>query len=207
MRTSLPRGRRGFTLIELLVVVGIVVLLAALSLPAFRSASAGAQLTSASQAVIDGLNGARQIALTLNQEVEVRFYQFPDVNGGGNPPQEYQAFQAFSLKDGVYTALGKTIFLPKTIVISSDGTLSPPLSGTAQAPPTGAPSLPGPALAYTYLPLRFRADGAIDTSVGSWNVSGYLTLCRKSERTSASPVDFITIQIDALSGRVRGYRP
>ena len=63
MRCFPPPAQRGFTLIELLVTLAIAVVLAMVAVPSFEAFRRNAQLTSASNSLMAGLNAARSEAM------------------------------------------------------------------------------------------------------------------------------------------------
>ena len=72
-----PRPRRGFTLIELLVVMGIIVLLLALALPAFRFITGSRSAEAAGNQLGAALSVARAQAIGLQQPRGVAIYRDP----------------------------------------------------------------------------------------------------------------------------------
>ncbi|HTI72530.1 MAG TPA: GspH/FimT family pseudopilin [Candidatus Limnocylindria bacterium] len=64
---------RGFTLLELVVVIGIIALLATLSVPAFKGLGRGNTMANAQQQFVGDLNLARQQAIRLHTPVYVVF--------------------------------------------------------------------------------------------------------------------------------------
>jgi prepilin-type N-terminal cleavage/methylation domain-containing protein len=67
------RSSRGFTLTELLIVVAIILLLVAVSIPSFLSASRAGRLSSAVRSVQAMLMGARNLAISYNAIYSVEF--------------------------------------------------------------------------------------------------------------------------------------
>lgn len=61
--------RRGYTFLEVLVVIGIVGVLAAVSLPSLITYMRAGTLKAGAEELAAGLNGARQIAIARNQRV------------------------------------------------------------------------------------------------------------------------------------------
>ncbi len=136
-------------------VLAIVAILTALSVAGFRSMWTALNLSSATQAISSELATARQTALTLNETVQVRFYQFPD-STGATTNKEFQAVQSFRTTDNTtYTALDKIVYLPSNIMISSNATYSSPL-GSATATPAAstdpAINVNGIGTGYSYSP-------------------------------------------------------
>jgi uncharacterized protein (TIGR02596 family) len=181
-------------------------ILTALSVSAFRSVNTALNLSTATQAIVSELSTARQTALTLDETVQVRFYQFPDTTGAA-ATKEYQAMQSFRTKDNAtYVALDKVILLPPTIMISSSSTYSPPLSGTATPAAAPAPSIQanGIGMNYSYLYVNFKSNGTIDPPTsGSW----FITLYEKKYGAAGTPVNFTTVNVDPQNGRLRMFQP
>ena len=74
------RSRRGFTLTELLVVVAIIILLVAVSVPAFIGATRSGRLSAGVRAVQAALTSARSRAIAENVIYSVEFGEINDPN-------------------------------------------------------------------------------------------------------------------------------
>lgn len=82
---SVRDARKGFSLVELLVVISIIVIILTFTIPATTGLFRGSLLTQGSQMLGDQFALARQMALTRNHPVELRFFKFsdPEVPGEG----------------------------------------------------------------------------------------------------------------------------
>src|SRR5688572_6612010 len=127
--STFRRRARAFSLIELLVVCAIIGVIIGFTIPAVTTMMRGSQLTQGSQVLTDQLSLARQLALTRNRPVEVRFYKFADPETPGEDVKEqstwrYRAFQTFEVLDnGAILPLGKIQMLPSTVIMN-EGKLS-----------------------------------------------------------------------------------
>ncbi|HWB59858.1 MAG TPA: Verru_Chthon cassette protein D [Chthoniobacteraceae bacterium] len=74
--------RRGFTLVELLLVMAVMLVIMGLVVGSFNSFSKAGNLSAGAQNFVDTLNEARQYALAMNRNVEVRFYYLPGPTDG-----------------------------------------------------------------------------------------------------------------------------
>jgi len=209
----------GFTLLELIVVMGIIALLSALAVPLTGKLMNGSRLTQGAQIISDQVNFARQSALSLNHEVEVRFYQFGDPTVPGetvaNPNSgKYRAIQSFEILESGTVALGKMQRLPLSIIIDSGGTLSsliaPPASASGiviTSAGNQTVSIPPVQKQYNSVAFRFLPDGS--TKLSPTTTAWFLTL-HGSEvgdaLTAASP-NFFTLQINAINGHIQTFRP
>lgn len=223
MRTSLsetyPIGaRRAFSLVELLMVVCLILILAALTIPAISQLSRGSSLTTGGTRLVDQLEFARQMAVTRNCTVEFRIYKLPKPGDAMNgAPALYRAFQVFSLDaDGTQTnALTRLTLLPDNVYIVNDTSVSSLLDaqqgtspllvdGVASGKPLGgySPS------SYQYVAFRFKPSGGTDLNAApakSWHLS--LGLTGDAIKELGVPDNFYTIQLNALTGRTRLFRP
>lgn len=121
------RGRRAFTLIEMLVVVAIMAILMSLVAPSVVSLMQSGNLNKSAETLTDELNYARQIALSQNRDVEVRFYQLPSPTNSQD--LQYRAFRSFAAIGSSTTKSPLTTVrnLPAPIIISTgtDGSGNP----------------------------------------------------------------------------------
>jgi uncharacterized protein (TIGR02596 family) len=239
MKTPVSRcdSRQAFSLIELIVVMSIIGILATLAAPAAMTMIRGSAVTQASQMLTDQMSYARQLALSKNESVEVRFLQYgdPEIPGEKASDPTTGKFRAIQIMEvtpaGIAIPAGKLVTLPGSIMFNTDGQYSSILTGGTGATinPTQAsgtdPNLPRNILQqYKYVSFRFYSDGS--TSLGQPNSTSlgilqtdsapstwFLTIHSINDLnkiTSASSfknVNFFTLQIDPISGTTNGYRP
>jgi uncharacterized protein (TIGR02596 family) len=225
MKTRRPTFRSAFSLIELIVVITIIGVIAAFTIPAASSILRGSAITQASQMITDQISLARQFALSRNRAIEVRFYQFADPEVPGetltNPSTgEYRALQIFEVLDsGAVVPLDKPQRLPNTVMFNASKDFSTLLywdtTGTKAATPQSAttkdPEMPrGVTRNYKYVAFRFLQDGSTNLSAslaGGWFVTVHNITDKAQITGTKPPPNFYTLQVDPISGSVKGFRP
>lgn len=224
--------QRAFSLIELVVVISVLAIIAAFSVPAVTSMLQGSSLTQASQLLVDQLNLARQIALSKNMIIEVRFYRYSDPDSPGedvtNPKAgKFRAMQLFEIiSSGAALPVGKFEEFPNSITLSAN----------REAPDTGIsslldkgklttsdefavkkpyfvslPDLPkGINKQYEFVSFTFMPDGSTTLSpTGLWFVTMHGINDRQKTKDGkvAPPDNFFTVQIDPVTGATKIFRP
>jgi uncharacterized protein (TIGR02596 family) len=228
-------SRKGFTLIELLAVVAVITVVIAFAVPAANQILRGSQLTQGSQLLGDQLAYARQLALSRNRPVEIRFYRFGDPEQPGEKVDDptagkWRAFQLFEIfENGAAVPVGEFKRLPRMVIIDGDefSTLireefrGPYRAGEKD---NTAPELPieinGKKVGkkYEYVSFRYLSDGSTNLPPrakiggGSGNSeegdSWYVTLINLTdEGKEIKEINYYTVQIDPISGTQKAYRP
>jgi len=194
------RHGRAFSIVELLVVMVILVILAAITLPAMNSMMGAANLSRAGVTVSDNLAKARQEAVARSREVEVQFYSIRS-----DPDQGWRAMQMFRVEQGAsgrtLIPLSRVVSLPDGVMISSSATLSPLL--TADTSIQGSTNLPGYGLT-TYAGFRYRPNGTVGGAVTGTN--NFLTL-QNIKAAGSPPANYYTVQVNPMTGKVIAFRP
>jgi uncharacterized protein (TIGR02596 family) len=228
--TTLPATNRAFSLLELLAVIFIIGIVAVFVTPAASTILKGSQLTQAEQIVTDQIKLARQMAVTKNRSIQVRFIRYGDPEVPGerrNDPATgfYRAIQVFEiLESGAAVPLDKPQLLPQAIIMSP-GDFSTLVSHTDVQPPMqankakvtdangnttgGDPAIPrGIDWDYQFVSFRFLPDGSTNLS-STAGTMWHVTLHNINERPNgaAPPPNFVTLQVDPVSGTVRIFRP
>lgn len=193
-------AKRGFTLLELLVVIAIVAIMVGLIAGPVSGALRGFQLSQAGQELRDLLAQARMSALAGNRLVEVRFLQ-------GTDDDEFTSVAIMELSPEGDRTLSQRIFrLPPEIIFSSEDDLSTLLdqsNGNVMEP------LPGLGGNYIYRSFQFRPDGSTDLQ---WSLDPnnperhFVTIHFQNDRENP-PNNFFVVEVDALNGVIRSYRP
>jgi len=207
------RRAAGFTLIELLSVVAIISILAVTTLPAIRGTLDGVTISGAAGVVESELSYARQVAMSRNLPVEVRFYKHDDGNG--------LAWRAVAsvIPSSVSGATGdewlsRGKVLPGNVIADDAQEYSTLISQAGSASSTNvgpwtateSASAPGILRGKSYVGFQFRPDGSINLPDGQpW----YVTLRSSTSRQSGSaPADnYVSIVLDSLTGRTMSYQP
>ena len=214
----LPAKLSAFSLIELVVVIAIIAIIATFTVPAATTILKGSAMTQASQTLTDQISFARQRALSRNLAVEVRFYQYADPEAPGETATDpttgqYRGMQLFEVvESGVAIPIGKPERLPISVVIEPSATFSTLISGTGQTAITPQPNDNNPELprgvkkSYKYVAFRFQQDGSTNLAPASqW----FVTIRNLTDKVTGTtpPPNFFTLQIDPVSGAVKGFRP
>jgi len=195
--------RSGFTLIELLVVIAIILILAVIVTPAFRGITAGNSLTTGGTFLVSEFDLARQSAITEGTQIELRFYKLPDV-GGQNAA--YRAFQRVRSYD--QRPLGRVHHLPPGIILLENQKFSTLLS--TENTLSGTNDLPS-AASVPFKGVAFKSGGGTTlnpegTSGGDgWFVS--LKPENSAQESDRPAKNYLTVQVDPISGRTKVFRP
>jgi uncharacterized protein (TIGR02596 family) len=209
----LQRKTVAFTLVELLVVVSIMVVIAGLVAPAANTMLRSSQITQSADAITAQLSSARQNAMTTNRAMEVRFYKLADPSLIGNT-RAVRAIQVFKIEDnGDAKPEGRSQWLPGSMLIDSEATLSPLLASARKKswPPSPPPvdpklSLPRAGTDYDAFCFRFRPDGSTDLDPTSkWFVTVHAA--NDGDDRTTLPANFATIQVDPINSSLKLYRP
>jgi uncharacterized protein (TIGR02596 family) len=198
----------GFSLLELMIVMAIFIALLGASVATFQKSARASNVVSAGEIVVGNLSLAQQIANTYNRQVEIRFYRMPDDNGA----MAYRAFQLFRIETSGTKAATKPIRFPQSVVLASAIDKTSILTLTPQTADASSPKLPRVGTNYQYVAFQFKptgdiqppSDNKLDTS-SKW----FLTLILDNDPIKASglPANFLTIQIDPVSGKTSVFRP
>lgn len=128
------RRGHGFTLVELLMVIGVMALIMALILPAFRGFGRSASMNSSVSQVRTSLSLARQWAINQNVNVQVQFAVSNTV--ASLPNEAWRAFRSFAIFVQTNTSgpvqgyyLKEWTTLPPGIVFTPDTSFFPQTSG------------------------------------------------------------------------------
>ncbi len=236
MKPSALRSR-AFTLVELLVVVAIMVLLAALSLPAMKSLNGAGKFNQAVSGIAGLCELARSQAIAQNTYTWVAFYQNNPNDGTG-----YEVYAAAYLSnDGTDpfawtgavtlspsgTPAGSTTTLMPIARISNYKQLSLIVNGSGVALPNISTNSTYPATAPEFkIAVKNGSSTAVNLSASSMAYGIVEFTPSGAARTSASPVESIwlgfcpvngkavlntnnvaSLKINGLTGLVTVYRP
>ena len=199
---SRSSGRRAFSLVEMLTVIAIIGLLAAVAVPAVGTMLESSKLNTAINQVADHISLARQIALAQSRRVEVRFYKY---STSSEPTAAYRAIGTYLISEtGSATPISKIQELTSPIVIS-DNSAQNTVFRTTPVSYAGTEDLPRSANT-PYYKFSFLPNGRTDFGAGD---NPFLTLFSARRVTSPGtlPPNYAVLQIDAMTGNVRIFRP
>jgi uncharacterized protein (TIGR02596 family) len=227
--------RSGFTLIELLAVIALIAVVITFAVPAMNGIMKGTQMSQASQNLNDTLLLARQLAVTSNHPIEVRFYRYGDPDTPGedfSTPEngKWRAVQLFDvLENGAVLPHGEMVRMPRGIIFQPDQystllkeELRPAINAKEDKT---APELPVDVndkrvgRNYLWTSFRYLPDGSTDLPPvaselgedGKLSDKGdrwYVTLLGLvDENKDIRQANFFTIQIDPVAGTLKSFRP
>ncbi len=203
---SVRSRRGGFSLVEIIVVVAILTVAAVLSAPYIAGMAAAARLRTAADAVQNRLLEAQSLAILFNTDAELRLYEAEDLVGGRStlrklriltlrPPEDDSGGGATPAS--VFEPVGAITSLDQEIEISTDSVRSSIMELGFQDSSTD--------IYGRYIALRFHSDGSPALQpTKPW----FLTLHEKDAQLREPRLrNFVTVQIDPATGRLRSFQP
>lgn len=186
-------SQSAFTLLEVLMVIGILILLAALTLPAVSGLQRSYQLGKSGGLLQGHLELARQLAITGNTPVIASLCMTRDESGN-------EGFNTLYLSrpgpGGELEAVARPLRLPPGFTISSDREWSSLMD--LEERELGLPSGRVPCRQ-----IRFGASGSTDLPPSrNWFITVY-----HGETNPERNSNFITLAIEPVTGRVFQYQP
>lgn len=199
-----PQHRTAFTLVELLVVVSIIIVMLAISGPAFRGLSNSQSLTAGADQLAGQLNLARQTAIGQNSAVWVNFYSFDDPETSVSTEGIRKFITTQGISRGVQTAAGKLQSLPDGIMVI------PPQSSYNADALTSLPTLEAGNNNLPDIPSNYQVTGFAFMPDGSTSLSNdrqwHMTVVRERDKGEPPP-NFATVNIEPATGQIKVYRP
>lgn len=195
-------GSRAFSLVELLTVIAIIGLLAVITVPAVGTMLEASKLNASINQIADQIALARQIAQAQSRRVEVRFYKLAT---SADPVAAYRAVGTYLISEtGAATPVSKAQELSSPIVISDHDTQNTLFRSTPVSY-AGTEDLPRSANT-PYFKFSFLPNGRTDFGAGD---NPFLTLfsSRRAATAGALPPNYAVLQLDAMTGNVRIFRP
>lgn len=202
--------QRAFTLIEMLVVVAVIALVTSAIAPMVFSTLTATRITSAGETLASQIALGHQLAVSGNQEVEVRFYQYAETASPGSTPA-YRALALVKASGDLGGLLGEqltdTFYLPSGIVVGGGAILSPPLQVLPSGP--DRESIIKKIQGATYRCFHFYPDGS--TNLPQYALPAkqcYFTVGEERIVVDGTvPKNFYAVQVDPNTGRTVPYRP
>lgn len=203
-------NRAAFTLVEMIVVVSIVAVLITFSAPHVSGVLNATRLRTAADTVYNRLLEAQSLALLFNTDTELRFYAVPDlIDPASRPtlrklrvltlqPPDVDEADPVATSGGVFEPVGAITSLDQEIEIN-------PAPSHSSIIDLGFTEPAEEDVHGRYVAVRFRPDGSTSLLPGRpW----FLTLHAKDAHLRGTKLrNFVTIQIDPATGRLRSFQP
>lgn len=205
-----PLPHQGFTLLESMIVVTVLALLVALMAPTLVEAVKAYRLSSAGEVVAGRILEAQGLALTFSSDLELRIYKALDTSS--DDPRDGQLLQILQLQETNsadettgetvsqvnFRPIGRIEPLPEQVAISSNSEFSSLWLLPSQKTQVDSQD-------RDYIAFRFRPDGS--TSLAE-NQPWHITLVDASQKSASTlPLNFVTLQVDPVTGKLEVYRP
>lgn len=202
-RFTASRRVPAFTLIEVLAVIVIVAGLMVVTAPAIQGAMQASRLRDAADLAFNQIAEAQQLALMADTETEVRIYAAKDSASPETLPQ-LRKIELYALRPSADGSDNSQNFEP----VGRGVTLHPSMIISREAKHTSLISLgfqsDEQARKGQYLAFRFHPDGSTNLATGQeW----FLTVIDEQASAQKKLNNFITLQVDAVTGRLRTFQP
>jgi uncharacterized protein (TIGR02596 family) len=200
------RAACGFSLVELLVVIAVLGVLLAMVAGISNDFVSSTRLDGDGGELVARLGTAQQKAVTVNRPVQVRIYHWEE---GGEA--RWGGLQIWERGDGAVGFRPRENFqrFSEGVVVVADVKYSSLLGlGEHEAGGGEGPGVVG----ARYVAFDFLPGGSTNLPVGGDppRMHWHLTLVRSRELARSDgglPRDFVTVQVDPLTGAVRRLRP
>lgn len=217
----------GFSLAELLFVICIMAVVATLAANSLNSLSSTAELNSSIQGVSGILNTARQLALSQNKYVQVRFYEQNDASDARNghyfamgiyhsdsPFYGSDAEYDKALAQGTFAPAGRIYVLPKSVAILKSPQNSKLLNALELESARRGKDTTGRMKDKNWVAFYYNPNGTLDAPmVGTASLQApksFFSMCeaRKFQGgNSPLPENHAVVLLDPASGRMQCLRP